>query len=263
MVDYGRQRGIGGADDLTTTNLSRSLYLRPKRRMLGPGYDVSYKATVLRDDPGGLWMFDEPSGTSAANSAGGVYTGTYDNSPTLAQGSMIGGLDSSLLTSVSLDGTNDTITIPYDSGLFSYSEFTIEVVVRTPSTLSGSKAIVARDPSTGSNRCFYVVTSGTGLYFSTHNGSSAQVEIGPTTLATSTNYHIACTRGSSTQEVYINGTEVLSGAIVGGAKVSSIGLVFGKYASTYWDGRLQAGAFYPRALTAAQILSHAVAGGFA
>lgn len=263
-VGYGRQRGIGGVDDLVTTDLTRSLYLRPKRRQMRAGYDVSYRAEVLRDNPIGFWMLDEPSGTIATDLAvykGTSRNGTYTNSPTLAQASLVGGLESSALASTSFDGTNDYIDMGYQSD-WRQAEFTFVCAFRTGSTMSGAKAIATRDSGSGSiGRSWYVVTSGTDLYFSTFEGST-QREIGPVALATSTVYHLAVTYSSAAQKVYLNGVEVLSVARSSGANDGNTQpLYIGRYAATYWNGRIQGAAFYGTALSATRILAHATAAG--
>jgi large repetitive protein len=82
----------------------------------------SYKDTVLDSGPVSYWRLGEAAGTSAADSKGSN-TGTYTNGPTLAQtGALAGDAD----TSVSFDGSNDNVNIPYSAGL-NPAQFTVEL----------------------------------------------------------------------------------------------------------------------------------------
>ena len=69
-----------------------------------------YKDAVLADGPAGYWRLGETSGTTAVEGMRGDH-GTYTNGPTLNQA---GALNGDTDPSVSFDGVDDYVDVPYD-----------------------------------------------------------------------------------------------------------------------------------------------------
>jgi hypothetical protein len=67
----------------------------------------------VADSPLGYWRLGESSGSTALEGTHG-YHGTYFNSPTLAQ---TGALNLDGDTSVTFNGTNNRVVVPYAAGL--------------------------------------------------------------------------------------------------------------------------------------------------
>ena len=101
----------------------------------------SAQITVLRTSPScvlpalqirGCWHFDEPSGTSAADSSGNSNNATLINGPAL-------GVPGVLQTAVQLDGVNDRINVPDSATLDVGDSFTLEGWVRRGSTATSEE----------------------------------------------------------------------------------------------------------------------------
>lgn len=216
----------------------------------------SYRNEVLADGPLAFWMLDDASGTTAGDASGNGRTGTYTNGPTLAQASII---PTTTDTCVSFDGSNDSVDVASASWM-DVSSITVEAVVNLP--LSGTRAIVSRDNNT--QRDWYMVAVGTGLYWGVRNASNTLVEVGPVTLTANTSVHLACTfNAGATAKVYVNGTEASSSAVSGNLRTASAAIRVGAYLNTsgYLNGKAQGVAIHGAALSAARILAHAHATG--
>lgn len=110
---------------------------------------MSYSDEILADTPAMYLRLDETSGTTAADSSGNSRTGTYVNSPALAQTSLLpvgGG------TAVAFDGTNDRASVAHNSALNAVtgSGFTLSFWVKINSP-TADKAQVIIDKSGTSN----------------------------------------------------------------------------------------------------------------
>jgi Concanavalin A-like lectin/glucanases superfamily len=107
----------------------------------------SYKDTVLDSAPVSYWRLGEGAGTSAADSQGSN-TGTFTNSPALAQA---GGLAADTDTAVKFDAVSDYVTVP-NSAALNPAQFTVEAWAK-PVSVAGAYRAVAEGydeaPSTG------------------------------------------------------------------------------------------------------------------
>jgi len=225
--------------------------VRLRRRSL---VSRNYEREVLRDGPVFLWMLDDsasPVQDSTPNDSDGVVTG----GATFLEPSII---PTTQQTCINFDGP----AMVTSEGLPSVTEFTFECVVRADS-LTGTHGLVQRDNNTA-DRYFYAVCVGTDLYFSAHDPSSTQNEIGPTTLAASTVYHLAFTRNASEQVISVNGVAAVTDAVATGARTGTTQVILlGQYDGDYWDGDMQGVAYHSTALSADRILAHARAAGLA
>lgn len=87
---------------------------------------MSYLSEVLADSPLGYWRLDETSGTTLADSSGNSETGSYINSPTLGQPSL---LLTDPATSVNFNGTNQYATIA-GAAWMNVTDYSAEILVQ-------------------------------------------------------------------------------------------------------------------------------------
>jgi hypothetical protein len=94
----------------------------PMRRVrISSGF--SYAGRVLLDDPVGYWRLGESAGTSAADSSGNGFTGTYIGVYTLAQAGALVDTD----TSVSF-GTTGRVTVAHNASLSIPTTVSVEIL---------------------------------------------------------------------------------------------------------------------------------------
>jgi hypothetical protein len=221
---------------------------------------MSYASVVLADTPLGFWKFNEPSGTSAADSSGNGYNGTYTGGFTLGHASII---PTTTDTAVSLNGTTGYIAV---SGFPQIaSPFSFEAVFNAAS-LSGSRTVIGRDTDawTSGNGAFYFKMSSddSKMKFSVQTGVGSEVSvISPTTFSTGTGYHMVGVYNGSNLHIYINGIDKGSTntSVAVPHQVGDLVIGASYYNDTLFDycqTTLQGVAIYNYALTAAQVLTH-------
>jgi hypothetical protein len=137
------------------------------------------------------------------------------------------------------DGTGDYLTWPAgNSAVFGTGDFTVEAWVYCSSNphTNGMFIIDTRNAGQTTNWCFYF-GSGNGLtwlYSSTVIATS-------TVYSTGTWYYIAYTRSSNTGRLYVNGTQVATGADSNNYNVApTIAYIATRYNQVnYFDGYIQ------------------------
>lgn len=87
-------------------------------------------------DPVGQWKFDEASGTTAYDSSAGAHNGTVNSGATLN--------GSGILT---LDGTDDYVSLPIGSIISSLNSCTIAAWVNFPSSGSSGSVYSILEPA--------------------------------------------------------------------------------------------------------------------
>lgn len=225
---------------------------------------MAYADEVLADSPLVYWRLGESSGTSAVDASGNGRHGTYAG-PTLgATGLLAGDLD----TAASFDGSNDMVSIAYDSSWMAPAAFTAEAWFK-PSRVTGHNQIIGHVNYlviTSANYSFHVRWSDATLHvgIGTSVGNYTEVTVPSVTIAVGVTYHVAMTWDGTTVRVYLDGSEVHSFS-KSGTLWNGSGAAFGvgKNAANNTapaGGVIDEAAFYGTALSGARIAAHYAAG---
>lgn len=216
----------------------------------------AYAKGVLADGPVSYWRLGEKSGTTA-NDEKGTNPGTFANGPTLGAASLLGA--DSANGAVSFDGTNDSMRVPYSTSMDLGSAITLEAWIK-PAALpaAGQFASVVSKPESyslqfnGPRLEFTVIQSGVRKRMQAPAGA---VQAGDT-------YHVVGTYDGATQRLYVNGVEVASGPLSGGATKTSNGINIASWngGNEFLRGVVDDVAVYGKTLTATQVKAHTDAG---
>jgi hypothetical protein len=193
----------------------------------------------------GAWGFNEATGTTVADASGNGNTGAVSGATRSTAGRFGGAL--------SFDGSNDLVTVPDANSLDLRTSMTLSAWVR-PTAGGGWRTVVLKEQpgqlvyalysSTDSNRpSGHVFTTGDlGLQ-------------GPAVLPANAWSHLAMTWDGLTVRVYVNGSQVASGALAGTAAASASPLRIGGNSvwGEWFAGLIDEVRVYNRALTAAEI----------
>jgi signal peptidase I len=225
----------------------------------------AYTTAVLTDSPYAFYRLDEPSGTSAADSAGGNRTGTYASVATYGQ---TGALPHNAGYAVGLSGTGRMVA--GGTGQLDPLTFSAELWFRTTTT-SGGKLIGFESSrnatSLGFDREAFMRTDGTVVYMG--SATTKNLLVSPTALNNGAWHHLVVTSvPSGTLEqsfMYVDGVLVDSGttnraatAYIGWWRVGYGTLPTGKDypASASFTGSVDDVAVYTTQLTAARVAAH-------
>lgn len=206
---------------------------------------MSLLSEMLADSPGGLWMLDNTADSSGnSNTLTEVASPTHPASiiPTVA-GNCIEFNGSSQSTWAADNATLDVADV-----------FTLEAWVTVDGTGS-YQAIIYKELAYALG-----VTGGGAIELA--RPSTTALVTSTSTLTPGTVYHVVGTKNGSTNKVYVNGSDV-SGSVTNSTCVdSSNRLDMGSAIAFvgFLDGRVQAAAVYPSALSAARVLAHYEAG---
>jgi hypothetical protein len=216
---------------------------------------TGYKAAVLADKPVGYWRLGEATGTTAADQAG-ADPGTYVNSPTLGAAGLLG---ADTDTAVSFDGSNDQVKVPPAGPLNLTSPITLEAWIK-PAALpaAGSFASILTKAES-----YSLQMNGPRLEFTViQNGTRKRLQAPSGAISVGQVYHLVATYDGTTQRLYVNGKEVGSAALTGGATVTTNPLYVGSWNGNeeFFKGTIDEVAVYNTALTAARVTAHYQAG---
>src|SRR5262249_49814733 len=153
---------------------------------------TGYAAAVTADSPASYWRLGESSGSLAADERG-ANAGTYTNSPTLAQSSLLG--SDSVNKAVSFDGTNDFVKVADSAPLDLSSAFTIETWIKPPSLpASGTFNSIITKPE-----AYSLQFNGNRLEFTMiQNGSRKRLQAPAGAIVAGTTYHVVATYDGAT-----------------------------------------------------------------
>jgi hypothetical protein len=172
-------------------------------------FSAGYAQLIAADSPMLYYRFDEVSGTLVADSSGNGRTGTYVNGVQLAkQGALAGSSD----TSVSLDGSNDYISLP--SGFQSFPNgFTYELWVFPTAVANYQRFLELANGQASDNIVLYRRGGSNDLSFTVYNGSTAGTEITASGVLELNRWQqIAVTMDATgAARLYKNGVQVASG----------------------------------------------------
>ena len=111
------------------------------------------------------------------------------------------------------------------------------------------------------NTQYSTFTNANNLIFRTQNLSTVDLAISMLSyVSADTWFHVACTYGSGSKRIYINGTQVASSSgLTGTIPVNTGGLYLGAYGpgtSYQMNGNIAVSRVYNKALTAAEVLQN-------
>ncbi len=217
-----------------------------------------YSSTVLSDSPVGYWRLDDTSGTSAADSSGNGYNGTFVNSPTKnASGAVVDGD-----AAVSFNGTSQYAHRAFTSAL-NPSHFTVEAWVYP--TGSGSRRILsAAQQATSTKDIGYTLgqSSAAKFYIGIFDGTN-NIGVGATdTTVRSRNawYYLVGTYDGTNLRLYVNGALVATSSASYAPATSEDTFIGRDWNTNYWAGTIDEPAIYSTALSASRIAAHYEAG---
>jgi hypothetical protein len=220
------------------------------------GGGSAYSSTVLGDGPGGYWRLGETSGTTAADASGGD-NGTYVNSPTQGQASLLPG--DSANRSVRFDGANDLVRVNSSSALTPSSRVSLEAWIKPASlpAAGGFASILTKAES------YSLQFNGPRLEFTIiQNGARRRLQAPTGAIVAGQTYHVVGTYDGATQRLYVNGTQVASAALSGAITTNANPVAIGSWNGSveFFNGTIDEAAVYPVALSAARVAAHRSAG---
>ncbi len=214
-----------------------------------------YGSAVLADAPVSWWRFGETSGTTAADQKG-ANPGSYTGGPALGAAGL---LSADTDKAASFDGVNDTVAFGGASSLDISTPLTLEAWIK-PGSLpaAGSFASVLTKPEQYSLQFNGPRMEFTVIQFGVRKRLQAPVGA----VAAGQTYHVVGTFDGTTQRLYLNGSQVASVALTGGATSSSDGLYAGSWGGgvEFMNGTIDEPAVYNTALAASRVSAHYTAG---
>jgi hypothetical protein len=217
---------------------------------------ATYAQTVLADNPVSHWRLGETSGTTAAD-VRGANAGTYVNAPTLNSTSLLGGDTAN--RAVSFDGSNDHVRVANSNSLGLASALTLEAWIK-PTSL----------PANGSFASLMTKRESYALQFNgprleltiMQNGTRRRTQAPVGAIAAGQTYHVVGTYNGSITRLYVNGAQVATTSLTGGATLNTNTLVIGSWDGTmeFFRGAIDEPAIYAGALSAARVSAHYNAG---
>jgi len=247
---------------LTVESLAESIAYSDSLAGVGaPGFTATYgtyQQTLLADSPTAYYRFDESSGTTANDSSGNGYNGTYASSGvTLGQtGAIVGSSD----TAVLFDGIAGEMTSPAGVNTAGWSAFTIEAWVKLTS-LPASKAVLAANDTGISNKGFalYFAANAASLNLSIGNGSSHATATYTFNFSVGQWYHLVGTWDGATITLYVDGVNVAAIAKSGTMGTPGYALAWGYNIVSgggYAPATFAEGAVYNAVLSGPRVLVH-------
>jgi hypothetical protein len=162
----------------------------------------------------GWWRLDESSGTATVDSIGNSSDGTLTNGAVVNSAGVYN-------SGVKFDGSNDYITVPYNSALNITTDFTVSAWIKRSAT-SNYGGIVAKTNGTAYDYDFYVDVGTAGCadnqlgFYSDSAGWACSTG---TVADTTAWHHVVATRSGTTITFYIDG--VASGSMTYAAALST------------------------------------------
>jgi glucose/arabinose dehydrogenase/PKD repeat protein len=213
------------------------------------GAPVTVPVTLIVSPPStglvGAWGFNETAGTTVADSSGNANTGTISGATRSTAGRFGGAL--------SFDGVNDSVLVADANSLDLRTSMTLSAWVR-PTAGGGWRTVILKEQP---GQLVYALYSSTDNNRpSGHVYTTGDMALGgPSILATNTWTHLAMTWDGLTTRLYVNGTQVASGALAGTAALSASPLRIGGNSvwGEWFAGLIDEVRIYNRALNAAEI----------
>jgi hypothetical protein len=217
---------------------------------------TGYAGTVLADNPVSYWRLAEGSGTTASD-VRGVNPGAYLNGPKLAAPSLLG--TDTANTAVGFDGYNDSVRVPSSDSLRVGAPITLEAWIK-PAALpvAGQFASVLTKPES-----YSLQFNGPRLEFTIiQNGTRRRLQAPSGAVSVGQAYHVVGTYDGATRRLYLNGTQVATDSLSGGATLTTNPLYVGSWngSAEMFKGTVDDVAVYRAALSASRVGAHYGAG---
>lgn len=218
----------------------------------------NYRETILNNIPVGYWRLNESSGTSAADSSGNSYTGTYQNTPSLSQtGALAGDSDTSVSFS---SASSERITfgsfptlVPTGTG----KTYTLEAWVK-PASIPSDRGIVGYGGyTTGTTNALKLTTSGIMHYWVGGAGYDLTASIAISDLTDGEFHHVVATYDGVSRKIFLDGKVVASDIPTVSPNFTATAFTIGTTNSTeYFEGSLDEVVVYDYALPSSEVLNH-------
>lgn len=217
---------------------------------------AGYREDVLDDEPVAYWRLGESSGTTAVDSSGSGFAGTYAN---VSLGEP-GALDTDDDTSASFNGSSASVTVGDQSELDfgGNAAFSVELWVK-PRTVNNPadnaiRLVEHTDGVGGYSGWQLVLRSDTGVRLQRWASGGGDTAAAPP-LPLNRWSHVVGTYDGSTLRVYVNGVLAASQASTRSVPTvaSSLYLGVARTGGLALDGWLDDVALYPAALSAARV----------
>lgn len=216
---------------------------------------ADYFTVILADDPEVYLRLGESSGVDAADSSGNGHTSTYVNGVTL---SVTGSIPSDGSTGVTLDGTNDNVSIPtIPLYMASYS---LEMWLKAGAAPAAYQDVFSAYSAFVADQAFYVRINSNGsltvdFYLDSYTTGTGVITFGGAYQHLVITYNVI----TDTLYIYVNGLQVGSSDVGFFDSTTSPTITLGGFpaaASNYFKGSLDEFALYLTALTPAQVAKH-------
>ncbi len=221
-----------------------------------PPPPTDYRSVVISDNPVSYWRLGEASGTAAADEKG-ANPGAYANAPTLGAASLIA--SDTTNKAVGFDGVNDQVKVASSASLNLSTSFTLEAWIKPTSLpVAGSFASVMTKAES-----YALQFNGPRLEFTImQSGARKRLQAPAGAIVAGQTYHVVATFDGTTQRLYLNGTQVASTALTGGASSSSSPVYLGSWdgSKEFFQGTIDEAAIYSNVLSASQVLANYGAG---
>jgi hypothetical protein len=171
-------------------------------------------------------------------------------------GTLVNGVGFSSLNSgyFSFDGTNDYILIPDNSSLNTFTNMTLEVIVRY--TTTNDQIFAQKWNYSGGSQGYTLEIYTSAIVAACYASGSSYLSVSISGYPINNTYHIILTLSGSTQTLYINGVSVATNSSGSVPNISGTSFTIGNRSNlsgTYLGGNVYSTKFYNRALSATEI----------
>jgi hypothetical protein len=212
----------------------------------------AYGRAVAADTPVSWWRLGDQSGSPAVDQQS-ANAGAYGGTVTYGEPSLIGGDTGNKATA--FNGANGTVRVPDAGSLDLTSAITLEAWIK-PSSIPASgdfASILTKAES------YTLQFNGPRLEFTVmQSGTRRRVQAPAGAVVAGSSYHVVGTYDGVNQRLYVNGTQVATAALTGGATVTANPLQLASWDGTmeFFRGTLDEVAVYGTALSATRVRAH-------
>ncbi len=234
----------------------------------GPRAVQDYVSAVMADAPDVFWRLNETSGTTAVDSSGHGYNGTYGASVSHGGPAAVVG-DTTAVFPGGTASSATVVTSPARSPVAGggAGAFSIELWVNVPASVSGTQTIWQQSWQSAAlpNPCFIALNGGSSPFFTLQINANGTVLAAYATPVLGAPNHVVMTWDAHTLTAYVNGVATSGGT--GSGPISNVsspnaGFTIGGPVDTHTGLQGSAGEFalYHTALPATRVSAHYNAG---
>lgn len=215
----------------------------------GPGIDrLTYSAAVLADSPVGYWRLASATATVGPN-------GTVNGTVTFGQAGATSDGDTAALFDNATGYIDLTDLSAAEDKDFTYECWFKDAGVATDKWMVAEGRVASANPTVG---LIYQAGQVRG-WFRNDAGTNINILSPLTTYGDGNYHHAALTGDGTTLRLYVDGSEVINGAIPSGVitlDTTTLGASKRNTVVSFYDGTLDEAAIYGTALAPARILAH-------